>query len=133
MILCSCTGLNTATLEEAVNAGASRIKDIYDLASSKSGVSSRCGIPEQVIQCTTNVAQAWKSYAGASTPPSVLKIADKEEKIMSKENETPCQNNCPGCTCSQKFSDEAQVSLQGRPVEVMPYIKPDKQSVKLNR
>ena len=133
MILCSCTGLNTATLEEAINGGATRIKDVYDLAASKSGGSSRCNLPEQVIQCTSNVAQAWESHSEEDTPSSVLKIIARKGKAMNKENGKPCQNNCSGCSCSQIFLDEAQASIQGAQIEITPNTTQDKQSVKLDR
>ncbi len=136
MILCSCTGLNSKILEQAIDGGATRISQVYKLATETNGSKRNCSTPEQVIQCTKHAAKAWQEYAGDDTPESVLKIINKKDKDMSKENGEPCQNNCPGCTCSQAFLDQSlPKKAQVIEIPVIDTTEPetDKQPVKLAR
>ncbi|MGB1076966.1 MAG: hypothetical protein ACPG05_01555 [Bdellovibrionales bacterium] len=92
MIHCSCTGLNTGILKEAIDSGATRLAEVYNLAKEKNGESSRCSLPEQRTTCTIGLAKAWAELSPDNVPPSVQKVIDKAEKKKGA-----CGNDCASC------------------------------------
>ena len=100
MIYCSCTGVNTSTLKEAIENGATRLSQVYNLAKEKNETSSRCTLPEQRNVCTESVAKAWAELFPDDIPASVQKVIDKSEKKKGS-----CGNSCATCPNKDKKGD----------------------------
>lgn len=93
MIYCSCTGVNTSILKQAIQNGAQTLKDVYDIARQVNGTSAQqCKTIDARQSCATNLAQAWQAIAPDNIPTQVQKILDKQDSPQCTGNCTSCPN-----------------------------------------